>query len=247
MAENSAKSRDRATEAGGRGRRPGRIRRIVRRLAKLVLLLLLVPLILLPLYRFVDPPITTVMLWNRIGGASIVRQWADIEAISPNLVRAVLVAEDARFCSHGGIDLKEVEAVLEDLGEGESPRGASTITMQVVKNLFLWPERSYLRKGLEVPLAFYADLVLPKKRIMEIYLNIVEWDRGVYGAEAAARHYFNVSAADLGRGASAQLAITLPAPASRNPARPDAQMRRLAAIVARRADQSGAYVTCVLG
>lgn len=247
MAENSAKSRDRATDAGREPRRPGRVQRVVRRLVKLVVLLLLVPVVLLPVYRFVDPPITTVMLWNRVGGASIVRQWADIEAISPNLVRAVLVAEDGRFCSHGGIDLKEVEAVLEDLGDGTSPRGASTITMQMVKNLFLWPQRSYLRKVLEVPLAVYADLVLPKRRIMEIYLNIVEWDRGVYGAEAAARQYFNVSAADLGRGPSAQLAVTLPAPASRNPARPDSQMRRLAAIVARRADRSGDYVTCVLG
>lgn len=247
MAENSAKSRDRATDAGREPRRPGRVQRVVRRLVKLVVLLLLVPVVLLPVYRFVDPPITTVMLWNRVGGASIVRQWADIEAISPNLVRAVLVAEDGRFCSHGGIDLKEVEAVLEDLGDGTSPRGASTITMQMVKNLFLWPQRSYLRKVLEVPLAVYADLILPKRRIMEIYLNIVEWDRGVYGAEAAARHYFNVSAADLGRGPSAQLAVTLPAPASRNPARPDSQMRRLAAIVARRADRSGDYVTCVLG
>lgn len=247
MAENSAKSRDRATDAGREPRRPGRVQRVVRRLVKLVVLLLLVPVVLLPVYRFVDPPITTVMLWNRVGGASIVRQWADIEAISPNLVRAVLVAEDGRFCSHGGIDLKEVEAVLEDLGDGTSPRGASTITMQMVKNLFLWPQRSYLRKVLEVPLAVYADLILPKRRIMEIYLNIVEWDRGVYGAEAAARHYFNVSAVDLGRGPSAQLAVTLPAPASRNPARPDSQMRRLAAIVARRADRSGNYVTCVLG
>lgn len=247
MAENSAKSRERTADAGGRPKRRGFIRRVVGRLAKLVLLLLLVPVVLLPLYRFVDPPITTVMLWNRIGGASIVRQWADLGAISPDLVRAVLVSEDARFCSHNGVDLKEVEVVLEDLGDGTSPRGASTITMQVVKNLFLWPERSYLRKGIEVPLAFYADLVLPKKRIMEIYLNIVEWDRGVYGADAAGRHYFNVSAADLGRGQSALLAVTLPAPAGRNPARPDGQMRRLAAIVAGRADKSGAYVTCVLG
>jgi monofunctional biosynthetic peptidoglycan transglycosylase len=247
MAEKSAKSRERTADAGANPKRRGIIRRFAGRLIRLVLLLLLVPVVLLPLYRFVDPPITTVMLWNRIGGASIVRQWVDIGAISPNLVRAVLVAEDARFCSHSGIDLKEVEAVLEDIGDGESPRGASTITMQVVKNLFLWPERSYLRKGLEVPLAFYADLVLPKKRIMEIYLNIVEWDRGVYGAEAAAQHYFNLSAAELGRGQSALLAVALPAPASRNPARPDSQTRRLAAIVAGRADQSGAYVSCILG
>jgi monofunctional biosynthetic peptidoglycan transglycosylase len=245
MAEKQAKSSE-GTAEGGKPKRRSLSRRVARRLVQLALLLVLIPVVLLPLYRFVNPPLTSVMVWNRLGGASIVRQWADLEDISPNLVRAVLVAEDGRFCSHHGIDLKEVEAVLEDIGEGETPRGASTITMQMVKNLFLWPERSFIRKGLEVPLALYAELVLPKKRIMEIYLNIVEWDRGTYGAEAAARHYFNLSAGRISRSQAAHLAVTLPAPAARNAARPSRQMRRLAAIVARRADQSGAYVNCVL-
>ena len=185
------------------------------------------------------------MLINRAGGASIVRQWADLDDISPNLIRAVMVAEDGRFCTHWGIDFDEVENVLESLGEGERPRGASTITMQLVKNLFLWPQRSFLRKAIEVPLALYAELVLPKDRIMEIYLNVVEWDRGVYGAEAAAQHYFNRSANKLTRVQAANMAATLPAPASRNPARPSAHVRKIAAVIARRADQSGAYVTCL--
>jgi monofunctional biosynthetic peptidoglycan transglycosylase len=246
MAEKAAKSREGRADRVERPRRRSLLRRILRRLVQLTVLLLLVPVLLLPLYRYVNPPLTSVMVWKRLGGASIVRHWVDIADISPNLVRAVLVSEDARFCAHGGIDLKEVEAVLEDLGEGESLRGASTISMQVVKNLFLWSDRSFIRKALEVPLALYNELVMPKKRIMEIYLNIVEWDRGVYGAEAAAQHYFNVSASRLSRGQAAQLAVTLPAPTSRDAAQPSRQMRKLAAIVARRADQSGAYVTCVL-
>ena len=210
-----------------------------------VFVMLLVPLLLLPAFRFVNPPITSVMLINRVGGASIVRQWADLGDISPDLIRAVMVAEDGRFCTHWGIDLDEVENVLESLGEGGRPRGASTISMQLVKNLFLWPQRSFLRKAIEVPLALYAELVLPKDRIMEIYLNVVEWDRGVYGAEAASRHYFNRSAKNLNRAQAANMAVTLPAPASRNPARPSAHVRKIASVIARRADQSGAYVTCL--
>lgn len=223
----------------------GLIRRLVKRVVLVVVILLMVPLVLLPVYRYVDPPLTSVMLINRVGGASIVRQWVDLADISPNLVRAVLVAEDGRFCTHRGIDFNEVGNVFESLGEGERPRGASTITMQLVKNLFLWPQRSFLRKAIEVPLALYADLVLPKARIMEIYLNIVEWDRGIYGAEAAAQHYFRLPASRLNRSQAAYLAVTLPAPASRNPARPSAHLRKVAAIIARRADRSGAYGTCL--
>ncbi len=244
-AENAFMSSGDQKQRVGRKHKSGLLRRLFKRAVLLVLLLMLVPSLLLPLYRYINPPLTSVMLLNRAGGDSIVRQWADLEDISPNLVRAVLVAEDGRFCTHRGIDLDEVENVLESLGEGGRPRGASTITMQLVKNLFLWPQRSLLRKGIEVPLALYAELVLPKDRIMEIYLNVVEWDRGVYGAEAAAQHYFNRSASDLSRAQSANLAVTLPAPTSRNPASPNGHMRKIAAIIAKRADQSGAYVTCL--
>lgn len=240
-------SRARKTGRGGTGKaQRSLLRRMIRRLLQVLLVLLLVPAVLLPLYRYVNPPLSSVMILKRLGGASIIRQWADIDEISPNLVRAVLVSEDGRFCGHNGIDLKEVEAVLENIGDGGSPRGASTITMQVVKNLFLWSDRSVLRKGLEVPLALYAELVLPKRRIMEIYLNIVEWDRGVYGAEAASRRYFNRPASRISAAQAAHLAVTLPAPVSRNAAEPNRQMRRLAAIVAQRAERSGGYATCIL-
>ena len=145
-----------------------------------ILVLVALPLVLLPLYALVNPPVTTVMLFKALGGAGIDKSWAGIEDISPRLVRAVITSEDQRFCFHHGIDWVEVQNALDD--EDGRFRGASTITMQTVKNLFLWTGRSWVRKALEAPLALYAELFLSKRRIMEIYLNIVEWDEGVYGA-----------------------------------------------------------------
>jgi len=135
--------------------------------------------------------------------------------------------------------------VIEDAIDGEKTRGASTITMQLVKNLFLWPNRSFIRKGLEVPYAMMAELILPKKRIMEIYLNIAEWDKGIFGVELAAQKYFNRSAAKLGPRYSSLLAVTLPNPKKRNAAKPTRSMDRVAKIVQRRAKASGAYVQCL--
>ena len=229
-----------------RVRRAGPVRRLVRRLVLAIVIVIAMPVVLLPAYSTVNPPITTVMIAKRIAGASIIKAWRPIEAISPHLVRAVIVAEDGRFCAHSGIDWQQVEEVLPDTEDGGPLRGASTITMQTVKNLFLWSGRSWFRKGLEVPLALYADTVLSKRRIMEIYLNIAEWDKGVYGAEAAARHYFGVSAAHLSAAQAARMAATLPAPRLRNPARPSRTTGRLAAVHARRAALAGPYVACVL-
>jgi monofunctional biosynthetic peptidoglycan transglycosylase len=224
----------------------GRSRSLLRRVLRIALALFLLPYALLPLYALVNPPVSTVMLWNALGGAGIDKDWRDLRDISPHLVRAVMMAEDARFCTHHGLDLVELNAAFDKAGAGARLRGASTISMQTVKNLFLWPARDWLRKGLEVPLAFWADLVLGKKRVMEIYLNVAEWGEGVYGAEAAAQTYFGVSAADLGPGASAQLAAILPAPTSRDAARPGPRTAEAARRIARRAAQSGPYVTCVL-
>ena len=246
MAENGVESRQPLAEARER-RRPGLLRRLVRRLVLLVILVLALPLALIPLYRVVDPPVTSVMLINRAAGVAMERQWAPIDAISPHLVRAVIMAEDGRFCAHAGIDWQEVRRVLDRLDDGDRPRGASTITMQTVKNLFLWPQRSWIRKALEAPLALYADRVLPKRRILEIYLNIAEWGSGLYGAEAAARHYFGVPASGLSPAQAARLAAALPAPRARNPAEPGRATARLASIIAGRAAKSGGYVDCVLG
>ena len=210
----------------------------------MVVALLALPLALLPLYRVVDPPVSAVMLWKSLGGAPIEKTWTDLEDISPHLVRSVLSSEDARFCEHNGIDWVEVQKALDD--EDGRMRGASTITMQTVKNLFLWTGRAWTRKALEAPLALYAELVLPKRRIMEIYLNIAEWDTGLYGAGAAADHYFGVAPSKLSARQAARLAATLPSPETRDAAKPGPATRRMAERIAARAAKSGPYVACVL-
>lgn len=243
MAENSVVSSD----AGNRksaSRRRRSFRRLLRRGLMALAALVALPLLLIPLYAVIDPPVTTVMLWKRLGGAPIEKSWVEIEKISPNLVRAVMTSEDARFCSHNGIDWIEVENAMDD--EDGRFRGASTITMQTAKNLFLWTGRGFLRKAIEAPLALYADLVLSKRRIMEIYLNIVEWDVGVYGAAAAAHHYFGIAPAKLSPDQAARLAAILPAPETRDAAKPGPGTRRIARRIAQRAAQSGPYVSCVL-
>lgn len=204
----------------------------------------LVPIVLVPVYSLVNPPASTLMLWTWATGGGVDRRWVPIDAISKNLVRAVVMAEDGRFCEHSGIDWREVQNAID--AEGGRPRGASTITMQLVKNLFLWTSRSYLRKGLEVPLALYADLVLSKRRIVEIYLNTVEWGPGIFGAEAAGQRYFKRPAAKLSRRQAALMAAALPNPTARNPAKPSTGHRRIANRIAGRARKSGGYLKCVL-
>jgi monofunctional biosynthetic peptidoglycan transglycosylase len=137
-------------------------------------------LVLVVLYRWVNPPISTLMLGQSLAGTPIERTWVPLERISPNLIRAVILSEDGAFCRHRGVDWSAIEEAI------ETDRGGSTITMQVVKNLFLWPSRSYVRKAIEIGLAYLVEAVWPKRRILEIYLNIAEWGDGVFGAEAAA-------------------------------------------------------------
>ena len=235
-----------AGEQRGKRRARGRSRlgKVLCRALVVAAILFALPFLLLPIYRVVNPPITTVMLWKALGGAGIEKSWAGLDEISPHLVRSVLSSEDARFCEHRGIDWVELQKALDD--EDGRMRGASTITMQTVKNLFLWTGRAWIRKALEAPLALYAELVLPKRRIMEIYLNIAEWGTGVYGAAAAAEHHFGVSPAKLSAAQSARLAAILPAPETRDAARPGPQTRRTAQRIAARAAKSGPYVRCVL-
>ena len=147
--------------------------RIARILLLIVLAVLLLPYVLAPFYR-VGHPVSTLMAWRWLKGAPVSRQWIDFNAMSPALPRSVVASEDAKFCSHRGIDWDALREVIDDAEDGEVRRGGSTITQQVAKNLFLWPGRSVVRKGLEIPLAMWIDLVLPKQRILEIYLNIAE-------------------------------------------------------------------------
>ncbi|MEN0001789.1 MAG: monofunctional biosynthetic peptidoglycan transglycosylase [Pseudomonadota bacterium] len=221
-------------------------RKLVARTAIVFAVIVSIPLLLTVLYRFdVVRPVSTLMIADTLTFQSFERDWYDLEEISPNLIRSVTMSEDGQFCRHRGIDLGELRVVVEAALAGERTRGASTITMQTAKNLFLWGGRSYIRKAIEIPLALWIDLVLPKHRIMEIYLNIAEWGDGIYGIGAAAPHHFNREANSMSRRQAALLAVTLPNPIARDPARPSAGMNRVASVVERRARQSGAYVGCV--
>ena len=197
-------------------------------------------------YRFVDPPITSPILADRLSGQAIDQRWMPIGALSPHLVRAVVSSEDAAFCRHHGVDweaMQDAIALAEKSGRGV--RGASTITMQLAKNLFLWNGRSYIRKGLELPLAYWVDLALPKRRILEIYLNIAEWGPGIYGAEAAARRHFGKSASALDRREAALLATSLPNPILRKAEKPSRRHRMLAATIESRMLVSDAWIGCL--
>lgn len=227
---------------------PGRspFGRVMRYLILTAIALAILPIVLLMLYRlpFVHP-ISTLMVKDLATFSGYERQWVSLDEISPVLVNSVMMSEDAKFCSHAGIDWDALNSVVSDTIDGEQTRGASTIPMQTAKNLFLWNGRSFIRKGLEIPLAVMTDLMLPKRRLMEIYLNIAEWGPGIYGIEAAARHHFRTSAARLSSRQAAYLAVTLPNPKIRNPAKPGRGLQTLARVNERRARGAGAYVGCV--
>lgn len=185
-------------------------------------------------YRFV-PPVSTLMLARWIEGEAVERRYVPLDRISKELQKAVIVSEDARFCEHAGVDFGALHEVLGEGGESGPARGASTIAMQTAKNLFLWPSRSYVRKAIEIPLALLIGLEWPKRRILEVYLNLAEWGEGIFGSEAAAQHYFGKSAAELGARESALLATALPNPRRRNAARPRPGHAALAARITARA------------
>lgn len=218
----------------------------LRKTLKFALIIVVLPYILILLYRieFVRP-VSTLMLADLVTFQGYDRRWVDLDEISPNLVRAVMMSEDGQFCSHGGVDWGQLQLVIDDAMAGEATRGASTIPMQTSKNLFLWNGRSFVRKALELPLAIVSDFIWPKRRMMEIYLNVAEWGPGIYGAEAAARYHFKTSAAKLSRQQAALLAVSLPNPHTRVASKAGPGLKRLANVVDRRARQSGAYVTCL--
>lgn len=238
---------DRREHAGRRrGKRRGFWRRALRLVFALGLAVAALPLALTLLYAVPGvKPVSVLMLADVATMRGYDRQWVALDDMGDPLVHSVMVSEDGRFCSHGGVDWGAMHLVIEEILSGEGSRGASTIPMQTVKNLYLWHGRSYVRKALEVPLAVYFDFVLPKRRVMEIYLNIAEWGPGVYGAEAAARHHFGKAAKDLTRRQAALLAVTLPNPRARNPANPSPALNRLATIIENRARQAGGYVDCL--
>jgi monofunctional glycosyltransferase len=214
--------------------------RVARNLLLILLAVLLLPYLLAPFYR-VGHPVSTLMAWRWLRGAPMSRPWVDFGAISPSLPRSVVASEDAKFCSHHGIDWDALRDVIDDAEDGEVTRGGSTITQQVAKNLFLWPGRSMVRKALEFPLALWIDLVLPKQRILEIYLNIAEWGpSGQFGAEAGSTYAFGRPASTLSPREAALLAAILPNPVRRSARNPGPGVRRLAGTYMARAQASGA-------
>lgn len=204
------------------------MRPAIRAILLTVLALILLPYVLTPLYNL-GHPVSTLMIGRWLTGAPVARTWVDIDAMSPVLPRSAVAAEDAQFCFHHGIDWNSLREVIEDAEDGEVVRGGSTITQQVAKNLFLWPGRSFIRKGLEFPLALWVDLVLPKKRILELYLNIAELGPGgQFGVEAGAQYAFGRSARSLSAQEAALLVAILPNPLKRSARQPGPAVRRMA-------------------
>ncbi len=220
----------------------------LRWIARIVIGLVAIPLVLSILYTVVNP-VSTLMIGRWLTGQRVERVWTPIERMSPILVRTVIASEDARFCQHWGVDIGEIRAALARADDDvDEARGASTIPMQVAKNLFLWPGRSFIRKGMELPLALWIDLVLSKRRLMEIYLNIAEWGpNGEFGVEAGAERAFRKSAAQVTAPEAALLAVMLPNPIRRDAGRPSAGVQRLAARLDRRVDQEGPEIVSCLG
>lgn len=218
-------------------------RRILRAAVLTLAALLVLPYLLTPLYLFARP-VSTSMLWRYLTFQRVERTYLPIADIARALPATVIAAEDARFCSHRGVDWRGLREAMDEADSWNEARGGSTITQQVAKNLFLWQGRSYLRKALELPLALWIDLLLGKRRVMEIYLNIAEWGPdGQFGAEAGARHAFRKPAAALSAREAALLAAVLPSPRRRSAARPGPGVRRLAGIYEARGRRASA--TCV--
>jgi monofunctional biosynthetic peptidoglycan transglycosylase len=225
-------------------RKRGGVRRLGIIIVACVLALPVALVLLTLLFALVTPP-STLMLGRYVTGAPVDRTSVPLSAISPHLRIAVIASEDQRFCAHRGVDWDALREVIED-EEGPS-RGASTISMQTAKNVFLWPGRSYIRKGLEIPVALLADLIWGKRRMLEIYLNVAEWGEGVYGAQAAARKHFRKDAKDLTRAEAALLAAALPNPILRNAGRPTRGVQAIARRITVRMAAAEPLATCVLG
>jgi monofunctional glycosyltransferase len=223
------------------------LRHIAIMLLTAVAFVVLIPYAIAPFYRFVDP-VSTPMLWRWATGSRVERRVLPLSQIAPALPLAVIVAEDGTFCHNRGIDIGAMREALRQSGDIGESRGASTISQQTAKNLFLWQGRSYVRKALEIPLALWLNLVLPKRRILEIYLNIVEWGpNGEFGAEAGSRWAFGKSARDLNSYEAAEMASILPNPYRRSARAPGILVRRLAGLYVRRSEEFSGLGACVRG
>ncbi|MEP2235673.1 MAG: monofunctional biosynthetic peptidoglycan transglycosylase [Alteripontixanthobacter sp.] len=200
-------------------------------LAKLVLWFLGISLALVLIFKFVPPPVTATMLMDENG---IAKDWEPLADIDPNMVRAVIAAEDGKFCAHNGFDREAIEEALEERASGKRQRGASTISQQTAKNVFLWQGGGWFRKGLEAWFTFLIENIWGKQRIMEVYLNVAETGKGTYGAQAGAQRYFGKSAASLTPIEAARMAAALPSPKTRSVVNPGGFTRRYGNTIAAR-------------
>jgi len=214
-----------------------------------LLILAAVPFVGVLVHAVIPPPMTLLMAEQAIKGHGLDYRWRGLNDISPNLVRAVIASEDSTFCAHSGFDFEAIEKALEANKRGGRIRGGSTISQQTAKNVFLWPGRDWVRKGLEAGYTVLIEAVWTKRRIAEVYLNVAEWAPGVYGAEAAARHWFDKSAAALTPREAARLAAILPSPRRYNASSPGPYVRRRAARVqaAARVVANEGLAACILG
>lgn len=212
------------------------VKRAGRVAAVALVLIILSPVIGAVAYRFVPPPGTWTMLQRKMSGDVIIHPWTPLRKISLHLVRAVIAAEDSRFCEHQGIDVDAVEKAIENNKNGKKRRGGSTITQQTAKNVFLWQGGGWVRKGFETYFTVVAERIWGKRRTMELYLNVAEWGNGYFGAEAAARGRFAKSAADLTKQEAALLAAVLPSPNKWRAVNPGPYVRARAATIRKRMD-----------
>jgi len=232
----------------------GQEKRKRRPLLTLFLFILAFPFLQVAVLRFVPPPPTILMIEQAIKGKGLDYRWRSLDDLSPYLVTAAIAAEDARFCLHNGLDFDAIQKAMKANERAEARgsskvRGGSTITQQTAKNVFLWPGRSYVRKGLEAGYTLLIEFGWGKKRIMEVYLNVAEFGPGVYGAEAGAQHWFGKSAKNLSRAEAARLIAVLPSPRRYNAASPGPYVRRRTARIQANAGQVRAQGLnqCVIG
>lgn len=246
--QTARQARERRATTGQRHRKAaisGRRRRLRRWLVGLALVLLLAPAAVILVYRLVPVPLTPLMVIRLAEGHDLRKDWVSLDQIAPALPDAVVAAEDNLFCDHWGFDVEALQGEIADWRAGRPVRGASTITMQTAKNLFLWPDRSLLRKAVEAWLTPQLELLLGKRRIMEIYLNVVEFGPGLYGAEAAAQEHFGKPASDLSRTEAARLAAVLPNPLDWSARQPGPYVRERTGTILRRIDQLGPQLDCI--
>lgn len=207
---------------------------------------LALPVVMTLIFAILPVPVTPLMIIRLAEGMPITKDWVAIDKISADVVRSVIVAEDATFCTNYGFEPDALEKAWDNNQRGGRLRGGSTITMQTAKNVFLWPERSFLRKGLEAWLTVYLSALWSKPRTMEVYLNVIEWGPGIYGVEAAAQHHFGKSAATVSPHEAALLASILPSPRRWSAAKPGPYVRSRAETIQSRAANSGGLAFCVV-